>query len=267
MCVAGLLLLALASGCGATGSASGTFHPHHAGALTVMTEPLPTVGFWEGTDEHPDGGLEYAMALAIAHRFGLKRLIVRTEPFSKIVTGDLGDADLALALITPTSSREQVLDFTTPYINAAPAFVVRTGTKIPDVQTAQGLRIAVGKSTTFERIVKEVIEPEHEVVRFTTRAPEIAALRDGTVDAAMFDLPAAEAIAHHTPGLSVAAKLSETEPIAAALPSGSPNVEAVGAALRAMEADGDLDELAERWLGTSITGSAEAVPLLRTNEP
>jgi len=43
-------------------------------------------------------------------------------------------------------------------------------------------------------------------------------------------------------------------------------VEAVSAALRAMEADGSLDRLAERWLGTSLTDSENRVPLLRTGD-
>ena len=84
------------------------------------------------------------MAQRARRRFELDRVVVRTEPFSRIVGGDLGDADLALALITPTEQRDKVLDFSTPYIHAAPALVTRVGTEVPDVQTAQGLQFATG---------------------------------------------------------------------------------------------------------------------------
>lgn len=257
------------SGCGggdSLESASGTFEPSRTGRLTVMTQPLPTAGFWEGSRRNPTGGLEYEMAVDLAERLDLDGVDIRTRPFSRIVGGDLGDADLAMALITPTSERDQVLDFTTPYIDSAPALLVREGTEIPDVKTAQEKQFAVGRDTTFEQIVEETIRPDQEPLRFESRIREIQAVRDGTADVAMFDLPAAEAIVNEDDRLAIAAKLSQTEPIAAALPVGSANVEAVGAALRAMEADGTIDRLSEEWLGTSISDSENNVPLLRASE-
>lgn len=263
-----LLSLGALSGCGGStlDSAAGTFEPNRPGTLTVLTQPLPTTGFWEGTDSRPTGGLEYEMALELAERLGLDRVAVRTAPFSRIVAGRLGDADLAMALITPTGERDEVLDFSSPYFEAAPALLVRVGTEVPDVQTAQELRWAVGRNTTFEAILDEQIRPEREPLLFESRQRELAALVEGRADVAMFDLPAAQAIAQAAPELEVAAKLSGTEPIAIALPEGSDNVEAVSSELRAMLADGSLDQLAERWLGQPIEAGEESVPLLRTDE-
>lgn len=266
-----LLLLsaaALGSGCGGTLSdASGSFEPSHPGTLTVITQPLPTTGFWEGTDRRPSGGFEYGMALALAERLGIERVDVRTMPFSRIVTGRLVDGDVAMALITPTGEREEVLEFSTPYFNSPPALLVRAGTEVPDVKTAQELQWALGRNTTFEEIVADEIRPEEEPLRFEDRRAELAALRGGEADVAMFDLPAAQALAAADPELEVAAKLSRTEPIAIALPKGSENVEAVSSAVRAMLSDGTLDELAERWLGGPIEAGEQSVPLLRTAEP
>ncbi len=266
----GLLALAalVLAGCGGgdgIGSSTGTFEPSRAGTLTVMTQPMPTDGFWEGTSENPTGGFEYEMAVDLAERLGLDRVEVRIAPFSRIVGGHLGGADLAMALITPTTERDEVLDFTTPYIDAAPALLVREGTEIPDVQTAQEMQFAVGRDTTFEDIVAEAIRPDAEPLRFENRNREIRSVLSGRADVAMFDLPAAEAIVNDDDRLAIAAKLSSTEPIAAALPDGSTNVDAVGSALRAMEADGTIDSLSEEWLGTSITDSENNVPLLRTS--
>ncbi len=259
-------LLAIAvSGCAGIGSASGTFRPLHRGVLTVVTQPLPTVGFWNGTDARPTGGLEYGIARDLAHRFGL-RLVVRTEPFSAIVAGHLDGADLALSLITPTSTREQVLDFSSPYINAAPALLVRSGISVPDLQAAQGLRWAVESNTTLQSTITDVIDPYQPPLAFNSRQGVLDALDSGRADATLFDLPAAEAIANADPKLQVVAQLADTEPIAAALPDGSANVQAVSSALRAMVADGTIDDLAQRWLGVSLSGSEADVPLLRTSE-
>jgi glutamine transport system substrate-binding protein len=253
--------------CGDIGGAAGDFEPATAGTLTVLTEPLPTDGFWEGSGTEPTSGLEYAMAQELAERLDLDDVQVETAEFPEIVAGELGDADLALALITPTEERDEVLDFSDPYIRSAPALVVRDGTEVPDVETAQELMWTVGRDTTFEEIVSEVIRPDAEALVLDGQKEELAAVRSGKADVAMFDLPAAEAIVQSDPHLAIAARLSNTEPIAAALPEGSENTEAVSSALRAMIADGTLDELAEESLGTSLTDSALGVPLLRADEP
>jgi ABC-type amino acid transport substrate-binding protein len=262
--LAGALAIGV-GGCAGFDSASGDFTPAHRGVLTVVTQPLPTAGFWNGTNARPTGGLEYGIAQALARRFGL-RLAIRTEPFAKIVAGHLDGADLALSLITPTSTRGQVLDFSSPYINAPPALLVRSGVSVPDLQTAQGLRWAVESDTTLQSTIADVIQPDQPALQFPSRAGVLRALDSGRADATLFDLPAAIAIAHSDPKLTVAAHLADTEPIAAALPSGSKNVEAVSSGLRALLADGTIDRLATRWLGVSITDSENDIPLLRTTE-
>ncbi len=204
------------SGCGdGLGDPGGSFEPAQPGVLTVVTEPFPTQGFWEGTPEEPTGGLEYEMAVELADRLGLDEVEVTTADFSEIVAGDLGEADLGMALITPTEERDEVLDFSDPYIQAAPALVVREGTEVPDVETAQELVWALGTDTTFEDIVRELIDPDEEPLLFEDQEAQIDAVRTGEADAAMFDLPAAEAIAREGDDLAVAAKLADTEPIAA----------------------------------------------------
>jgi polar amino acid transport system substrate-binding protein len=258
-------LAAFALGCGGE-SASGTFEPATADTLTVVTEPLPIAGFWEGSDAKPTGGLEYAIAGELRQRLGVAKLVVRTRPFNQIAGGDLAGADVALDLLTPTTAREKVLEFTTPYTQSPPAIVSRTGDDIPDVQTAQQRRWVVKRGTTFEDIIADQIRPDQPPIEVDTRAEVLEALATRRADAAMFDLPAAVAIAHEDPGLSVVARLASTEPIAAALPKGSKNAQAVGSALRAMDADGTIDRLAQRWLGTSLQDSANDTPLLRTDQ-
>jgi len=258
-------LAAFALGCGGE-SASGTFEPATADTLTVVTEPLPIAGFWEGSDAKPTGGLEYAIAGELRQRLGVAKLVVRTRPFNQIAGGDLAGADVALDLLTPTTAREKVLEFTTPYTESPPAIVSRTGDDIPDVQTAQQRRWVVKRGTTFEDIIADQIRPDQPPIEVDTRAEVLEALATRRADAAMFDLPAAVAIAHEDPGLSVVARLASTEPIAAALPKGSKNAQAVGSALRAMDADGTIDRLAQRWLGTSLQDSANDTPLLRTDQ-
>jgi ABC-type amino acid transport substrate-binding protein len=62
----------------------------------------------------------------------------------------------------------------------------------------------------------------------------------------------------------VGAQLSGSEGLAAALPRGSANLEAVDTAIRAFLADGTIDKLSVRWLGAHLSAGDESLPLIRT---
>jgi ABC-type amino acid transport substrate-binding protein len=233
-----------------------------------VTSEIPSSGFFEGTVQHPTGGFEYELARAMANRFGLRSVRVEIEPFAQLVAGDLGGADMALDLITPTSQREKHLDFSTPYLMAPPTVVVRRGTSIPDLETAQGLKWGAVRSTTFVVALKHLIDPHTTTHLFDANSAVIAGLQRGEIDAGMFDLPLAAVYADRSHGaLKVAAQLPEPEAIAAALPKGSGNREAVDSAIRAFTADGTVHRLLERWVGSAVANSDTAIPLLHTMRP
>lgn len=256
------------SGCGDVGQdrSAGSFEPSTAGTLKVATATVPSAGFWEGTPAKLTGGFEYELAAELQRRFELESLEVVVVPFAEIIAGDLGDADLALALITPTEDRDQVLDFSDPYLTSPPALLTDSELEVPDLETARDLQFVVEAGTTLEQVLGEAIDPIPEVIVAPDQDAVLEALADGSAEAAMLDLPAAAAIAERSDGeLAVAAKLGTDETIAAALPDGADsNAEAVSSAIRALNADGTLPELSDRWLGSEITEGAPNVPLLRT---
>ena len=264
---AALLASLLGAGCGdSTGSkAAGTFTPRTPGVLTVATEQVPAAGFWEGTPQHVTGGFSYELARRLATRFGLERVRVRVIPFDRIVAGELGGADLAMSLITPTEERDQVLDFSAPYLDAAPTILVRSGTDVPDLKTARELRWGAQKETTLVSTTRDAIDPESPIRIYDDQNALLAALRAGRIEAALFDLPAAVAFAKTSGGrLAVAAQLPEREAIAAALPQGSDNLEAVDSAMRALTSDGTVKDLLEQWVGPDAADPEQNVPLLHT---
>jgi polar amino acid transport system substrate-binding protein len=268
--VLALCAVALATwGCAGAGKgAGGSFTPRVKDTLTVATAQVPDPGFWTGTVAHPTGGFEYALAQALASRFDLSRVKVVEVPFHKLVRGDLGGADLALSDITITEPREQYLDFSTPYLKAPPAIVVRPGTDVPDINAARDLHWAVQNDTTLKEALEKQIEPTTKTLVFEHQAEKLAALEDGRVDAVLLDLPVALAYARESPRkYAVAAQLPSEAVLGAALPSGSENTEAVDSALRGLQAEGEIDRLGHRWLHANIEeGGAEDVPVLRTEE-
>ncbi len=81
---------------------------------------------------------------------------------------------------------------------------------------------------------------------YDNSAQMLAGLQRSEIDAALLDLPLAVATARDSGGrLSAVAQLPQSETIAAALPKGSANTEAVSSAMRAFTADGTIARLRE----------------------
>lgn len=233
--------------------------PERPHTLTVATAFLHAPGFWEGTP--PASGFEADLARALAHRLGLERVELVHESFGAIVSGKLGRADLALSQLTPTRAREHVLDFTSPYLEAPPGVLARTGVEAMDVKGLRDLRWVQSSLSTLTPILDERIRPTDAPVVVQDRTEALDVLRAGRADALLLDLPVALGLAHADPQrYHVIGQLDGDNALAAALPNGSGNFEVVDTAIRALVADGTVARLAKRWLGQSGSG----VPLIRT---
>jgi polar amino acid transport system substrate-binding protein len=256
--------LAFAVGCagGATGPASGSFTPAQPGVLAVATN-LPAPGFWEGPAESPTGGFEHGIALALMEEFGLDELRVVDVPFEDLIAGDLGGADIALAELTPTAGRDEVLDFSTAYLDAHPAVLVRDGTDVPDLAAARELRWAVQSGSTQVDLARERIRPE-VLVELADIQSVVDAVTAGDVDAALLDLPTALVEEQLTEGaLKVVAQFATDDVLAVAVAEDDPNLEALDSAVRSMLNDGTIDDLAGEWLGQDALDGAIDIPVIR----
>jgi polar amino acid transport system substrate-binding protein len=239
----------LASGCGddSEGSAGGTFTPATDGVLTVATN-LPAPGFWDGDDiDHLTGGFEWGIATDLAKRFGLEITFV-DAPFEQLASGDLGGADIALAQISTTEQRRELMDFSAPYYPSNAGALARDGVELRDLAGAKELQWVVEESTTEQSLLEDAIKPDHDPLVTQNREETLAALAAGKADAALLDLPTALATAHEHPELTVPAQFTTDEQLAVALPKDSDNTEAVSSAIRALETDGTLDDLSDKYL-------------------
>ncbi len=263
---AGLAIaLALLAGCGSISGSAGDFSPARPNLLTVATSAVPSAGFWEGTASRPSGGFEYELSRELAARFGLARVQIRIVHFHRLVEGHLGGADLGIDLLTPTEERERHLQFSSPYLKTAPTVVVRSGTEVPDLASAQELQWGAIRSTTFVEAIGTSIAPEEPVRLFDGQQEMLDALQAGKVEAVLFDLPLAVATANRSGGrLEAVAQLPDKEAIAVAMPPDSPNRQAVDSAIRALTADGTIERLLERWVGSDAAEAESAIPLLHT---
>ncbi len=258
-----------ALGCANAGNgAAGSFTPRTADTLTVATAQVPDPGLWAGTFAHPSGGFEYGLAQALAKRFGLAKIKLVHVPFAQLVKGDLGGADLALSDITITDERSEHLDFSTSYLKAPPAILVRPGTEVADVNAARGLHWSVQHDTTLKAALEAEIEPMTRTLVFEHQLDVVDSLLTHRADAVLLDLPVALAYARESPGTyAVAAQLPSEAVLGVALPQHSDNVEAVDSAIRGLDSEDEIERLGQEWLHVDLhEGKAEGVPVLRAEE-
>lgn len=246
------LALATAACSDAKDAAGADFEPGARGVLTVAAV-LPAPGFWEPDSSGAlTGGFEGELASLLAERFGLGLEVVAV-PFEDLDEGRLGDADLALAQISVTSDRDDRIEFSVPYLATDAAVLGLTdGDELRDLAGARERSWAAVAGTTDLDLVEDVIRPQSDVVIVADDAAAAAAVADGTVEHALVDLHSAQVLVRADARLAIVARFDTDEQIAAVVGgSGSRqrnNRLAVDAALRALGADGTLDELRQRWL-------------------
>jgi len=231
------------------------------GVLTVQTN-LPSPGWWKG--ETPDsitGGYEYCLAANIAHRAGLETVRVENVSFDALVAGQTQDFDIAMAQISVTPEREEVVTFSAPYFDSnlgilAPA---DAGLTADDVA---GRKIGVQLGTTAVEWVQGELRPSSEAQVFPDTTAMVTAVSSGLVDAAIQDTAIMLGFAKNSGGaLEVVGQYETGESYAAIYPKDSPNGDTISAAIEEMREDGTLDKLSASWLGPELGGDPATVPV------
>lgn len=243
-----------------------TFVPRTDGVL-VVAAALPAPGFWEGADPATvDGGYEWDLATRLADRLGLELEIVDV-PFADIAAGELDGADIAMAQISITGARADLVDFSEPYYTTDAGVLALADTEITDLKAAREATWVVVEGTTQAEVVADEIRPDADVLVVADETEATAALLDGRAEAALMDLTTALVLAEGDDALAVVGKVATEEQYGVALPRTGPdrdrNRQVVDAALRAFDADGTLSDLADRWLAPRFAADPSDIPLIR----
>ena len=231
------------------------------GVLTVQTN-LPSPGWWKGeTPDSTTGGYEYCLAANIAHRAGLDTVKVENVSFDALVAGQTQDFDIAMAQISVTPEREEVVTFSAPYFDSnlgvlAPA---DAGVTEADVRDRS---IGVQLGTTAVDWTQGQLKPSSDPQVFQDTTSMVTAVSSGVVDVAVQDTAIMLGFAKNSGGsLEVVGQYESGEHYAAIYPKGSSNGDTMNEAIEAMRADGSLDELSASWLGPELGGDPAAVPV------
>ncbi len=231
------------------------------GVLTVQTN-LPSPGWWKG--ETPDstvGGYEFCLAANIAHRAGLDTVKVENVSFDALVAGQTADFDIAMAQISVTPEREEVVTFSAPYFDSNLGVLAPSDADVTE-EDIRDRAIGVQLGTTAVAWAQEELQPGAEPQLFQDTTSMVTAVSSGVVELAIQDTAIMLGFAKNSGGaLEVVGQFETGEQYAAIYPKDSANGETMSEAIEAMREDGTLDELSATWLGPELGGDPAAVPV------
>jgi polar amino acid transport system substrate-binding protein len=216
-------------------------------------------------DPESGKGFESAVAYEVASRMGFTESQVTwvSVPFNRSYAPGPKDFDFDINNISVTEERDQAVDFSDSYYDLTQALMVLEGSPIEDATTMDEIKDATFGAqigTTSLAFINTVIQPTHDPKVFDSTSDAKAALRNGTVDGLVLDLPTAyfEANINTPNGALVGQFPNAGEYLGLLFEEGSPLVECANIALAEMTDDGTLQQLQDKWLADYL-----AVPVIQ----
>jgi polar amino acid transport system substrate-binding protein len=231
--------------------------PAVPGQLTVLIN-LPAVGEFNGnTPETITSGREFCMAVNIAYRLGLDKVVLRNASFDSIVAGQNKDYDIALALISVTDARKKVVDFSTPYAFGAYGLATKAGANVTQ-DNVRDVKFGTQGGTTMVAWAQDVLKVKHLSVFDDTGAMFTAAVA-GNVDVVMTEISIVLGqVAASNGKLQVVGRYDVDAETAGIYPKGSTAKSVIDKIIADMNADGTLKDLEAQYLAPAWGGKTPA---------
>jgi polar amino acid transport system substrate-binding protein len=223
------------------------------GVLTVCTD-MPYEPF-EFERAGKPAGFDVDLVRMVADRLRLDLDMVDTA-FDDIASGESlnkGRCDVAISAMTITGERARVLNFSSPYFDAAQALVVEKGSGVDALDDLAGRKIGVQAGTTGELYVTDNAPNGAEVIPFEDAAAMGEAMEDGQVVATVYDNTVIGDVIETNPELEVATEFDTGEQYGMAVRRNG-NVEllrVINDVLATLKEDGRYEELYATWFGTA----------------
>ncbi len=233
----------------------------------VVGLAMPSAGFQVGAVRGRDvvlaKGFEIDLARELAKRLELLRVRFVNEPlFSTLLAAGRKDWDVALAQISVTPARARRVDFSSPYLAADQGVLVRLGLPTPtSIAALRRLQLCAERASTGGQLVLDRIKPTRKPRLLENPSKLSYELFTKRCDAVVFDAPALAVLRRQAPDRygPLVGRIVTNEKYAIALERGSPLRPRLDSAVRALAADGTLERLRKRWLGTDTA----SLPTLR----
>jgi polar amino acid transport system substrate-binding protein len=261
--VLALLVALVGAGCGSdeptdTGAQSGGTTVSGLvtdGTLTVGTE-LPAPPFWIGEDyDSLTGGFEVDLAKELAKRLNLGTTKFVEMPFTGLVAGQQCPCDINFSQVTITPDRAKVVQFTEPYFDANQGVLVKKGTKVASLAEAKNLKWGAQLNTTGAQYISETIKPTSEARLFDRTVDAFTALSAGQIQAVLLDTPIVLGAVKEKqiPNGEVVGQFKTGEQYGAVVNRGSPNLNAFNTVIKALKAEGFIDQLLQKYFSDQVS--------------
>ena len=215
-------------------------------------------------------GYDLALIQEVGKRLNLP-LDIRNMAFDVLVNSLFhGQIDIAIAAISITPQRDQLIDFTNVYFYGEDAVLARQDSPIQITQSTDlaDYRVGVQKATAFEEWIKtNLITPglmsRESLITYLTPENAIEALisPNPEIDLVMLDAQPADLLTTSKP-VKVVIRGLDPQRFAIAIPHNAPTLQAnINQVLTDMQDDGTLNLLADKYLNLTIS---EPLP---TSEP
>jgi glutamine transport system substrate-binding protein len=228
-----------------------------AETLKVVTDPSFVPFEMMDTETGEMIGFDMEIIREVADRAGFE-IDLNTMDFNGIIPAlQTGNVDIAIAGITITDEREEIVDFSDPYYDSGLRLLVREGNEdIKEFDDLEGKKIGtkIG-STSYDYLVKN-LEADDGVTPYPGSSDMYMALMSRAIDAVFYDAPNVGYFAR-TKGegkVRTVGPLYEGQQYGIALIQGSEWVDEVNSALAAMKEDGTYKKIYEKWFGPMPEG-------------
>jgi polar amino acid transport system substrate-binding protein len=235
-------------------------HTHSADQLTVATDS-PAYEPWFVDDKPSNGkGFESAVAYAVAKQLGYTRDQVHwvTAAFNSVIAPTPKNFDFDINEVSITAKRAQVVDFSSGYYDVAQAVVALKSDKYANatsIADLHGAKLGAQQGTTSLDAINNVIKPGRTPAEYPTNNLAVQALKNGTIDGLVVDLPTGLYVtAAQVQGSKIVGQLPVTgqpEQFGLVLDHNSPLTSCVTQAVDALRKNGTLANLQKRWLTTA----------------
>jgi cystine transport system substrate-binding protein len=224
------------------------------GTLKVAMEGVyPPFNFKEKNGEL--AGYDVDVARLVASKLGVKLEFVTSE-WASILAGLASNKyDVIISQVGINPKREQVFDFSSPYIYSSPMLIVRKDDKNNWTELAQlkGKRVGAGQGSVYEMQAKAV--PGIEVKGYPASAEQMQDLALGRIDAALNDsLIAAYMLKTTKLPIKAGARVGAVERMGIPFQKGNPEFKAaINKVLADAAADGSLKAISLKWFGVDVS--------------
>ena len=269
--------LSLLAGCGTTSTGGDTGTPAPSGSTAPSESVAPsgeqTASFTtveEGklhmstnatfppyemtTDDGGFEGIDVEVAQAIADKLGLE-LVVDDMGFDAALTAvQTGQSDIAMAGITVTDERLEVMDFSDSYATGVQVVIVKEGSPIQSLDELANADMSGGQAATTGYIYASDTPEnggygEDHVTAYDSGALAVMALVNDQIDAVIIDNEPAKAFVEQYEGLKILETPWVEEEYAIGFAKGNTALlDAVNAAMAELKADGTFQAIVDKYI-------------------